>query len=282
MLLSAAFALLAGSAVSSDEAGGTEPAPQIRNVPVDLAPGETAAVHGGRVTTLVPAAPDLAGIRILEQPGHGHVSVNPDNTLALVLTGAEYAGPLSFRYEITGPDGETVRHTAALDVISSPQESSWGTSVNHYMLPVDAAGRVVVEHGADHRKVYVSGDGLTAEEQDLFETLEEDDRFSRKRVFMGARTADGAVAFDKSTLLDEGVMRGELGGTPAVAVADSRFDTGYVYLNPEERAVGLDDGSVRVGDSSYSPDDLPLTRIHTFDAMWFAWHGYYPETNVYA
>jgi len=162
MLLSGAVALLAGSAVLSDEAGETEPAAPIRNVPVDLAPGETAAVHGGRVTTLLPTAPDLAGIRIVEQPGHGHVSVNPDTTLALVLTGTDHAGALSFRYEITGPDGETTRHTAALDVIPSPQESSWGTSVNHYMLPVDEVGRVVVEHGADHRKVYVSGNGLTA------------------------------------------------------------------------------------------------------------------------
>ncbi|MFC6942762.1 DUF3179 domain-containing protein [Salinirubellus sp. GCM10025818] len=137
-------------------------------------------------------------------------------------------------------------------------------------------------YGRDPYGSYNPPKGYYASENTLFEPLSEDDRFSKKRVFMGARTADGAVAFDKSTLLDEGVMRGELGGTPAVAVADSRFDTGYVYLNPEERAVGLDDGSVRVGDSSYSPDDLPLTRIHTFDAMWFAWHGYYPETNVYA
>ena len=99
---------------------------------------------------------------------------------------------------------------------------------------------------------------------------------------MGARTPDGAVAFDKSALLDERVMTGELGGTPVVAVADPRLDTGHVYLNPNERTVALDGGSVRVGEASYSPDDLPLTRVHTFDAMWFAWHGYYPETNVYA
>lgn len=162
MLASGAVAVLAASAVLSEEAGEEDRAILIRNAPVMLETDETAAVHGGRVTTLVPTTADLAGIRILEQPEHGHVSVNPDTTLALVLTGTDHAGTLSFRYETTGPDGETARHDAALDVIPSPQERSWGTSVDHYMLPVDEAGRVIVEHGETHRKVYVSGDGLTA------------------------------------------------------------------------------------------------------------------------
>jgi len=137
-------------------------------------------------------------------------------------------------------------------------------------------------YGRDPYGSYNPPAGYYASENTLFGTLEEDDRFSRKRVFMGARTADGAVAFDKSTLLDERVMEGELGGTPAVAVADPRLDTGYVYLNPDERSVAVEDGAALVDGSSYEPEDLPLGRVHTFDAMWFAWHGYYPETDVYA
>jgi hypothetical protein len=116
----------------------------------------------------------------------------------------------------------------------------------------------------------------------LFETLKEDDRFDRKHVVLGARTPDGAVAFDKATLLDEGIMTGELAGTTVVAVADPRLDTGYVYLNPEKRTVTANGTTVSVGGSSHDPTTLPLTRLHTFDAMWFAWHGYYPETDVYA
>jgi hypothetical protein len=34
--------------------------------------------------------------------------------------------------------------------------------------------------------------------------------------------------------------------------------------------------------TAHPPDDLPLERVHTFDAMWFAWSGYYPETSVHA
>ncbi|WP_338742420.1 DUF3179 domain-containing protein [Haloplanus salilacus] len=116
----------------------------------------------------------------------------------------------------------------------------------------------------------------------LFGTLTEDDRFDRKHVVLGARIPDGAVAFDKAPLLERGVMTGELGGTPVVAVADSDLDTGYVYLNPDGRPVASDGERVSVDGSSHDPADLPLARVHTFDAMWFAWHGYYPETDVYA
>ncbi|MEZ3164904.1 DUF3179 domain-containing (seleno)protein [Halorubrum sp. RMP-47] len=97
---------------------------------------------------------------------------------------------------------------------------------------------------------------------------------------MGVRAAEGAVAFDKTTLLTEQVMTDELNGIPIVAVADQRLDTGYIYLNPEEQTVTADGSTILVGGSSYEPDSLPLTSVYTFDAMWFAWHGYYPDTNV--
>jgi len=129
---------------------------------------------------------------------------------------------------------------------------------------------------------YNPREGYYANGNTLFPALNEDDRYQAKRIFMGARTPDGAVAFDKNALLDAGTMTGELDGTPVVAVADPRFTSGYVYLNPDEQEFSLDGGEVRGPDGTHAPDDLPLTRVHTFDAMWFAWSGYYPDTNVYA
>jgi len=137
-------------------------------------------------------------------------------------------------------------------------------------------------YGRDPYGSYNPPRGYYAGESTLFEPLSDDDRFGRKRVFVCARTADGAVAFDKSSLLTERALSGELNGTTVVAVADQRLDTGYVYPNPDERAVRTDGNAVFVDDATYGPDALPLERIHAFDAMWFAWHGYYPDTNVYA
>ena len=77
-------------------------------------------------------------------------------------------------------------------------------------------------------------------------------------------------------------MHGEIGETPVTAVYDTRFDTGYVYRNPEQSQFEYRDGQVLDGaGEAFDPDNLPLARIHTFDAMWFAWIGLYPESEVY-
>ena len=136
-------------------------------------------------------------------------------------------------------------------------------------------------YGRDPYGSYNPRGGYYDSERLLFPGRVDDDRYHPKRVVMGARTADGAVAFLKDALREQRTMNGDLGETSVVAVYDDRYDTAYVYRNPNEQAVNDADGVIAIGGSTYAPDDLPLSRIHTFDAMWFAWVGYYPETNVY-
>jgi len=125
--------------------------------------------------------------------------------------------------------------------------------------------------------------GYYEDSSTLFPSLHEDDSFPTKEVFMGARTAEGAVAFKKDTILNERLMTGTLGSTPVVAVHDDRYETAYVYLNPEEASFEMDGTKVVDADgTAHLPDELPLDRVHTFDAMWMAWAGYYPDTNVVA
>jgi len=136
-------------------------------------------------------------------------------------------------------------------------------------------------YGRDPYGSYNPRGGYYDSESLLFPGRVDDDRYHPKRVVMGARTADGAVAFLKDALREQRTMIGDLGETPVVAVYDDRYDTAYVYRNLDEQAVSGEDGQLAIDGSTYAPDDLPLSRIHTFDAMWFAWVGYYPETNVY-
>ena len=141
-------------------------------------------------------------------------------------------------------------------------------------------------YAQDPYGAYNPKNGYYVRENTLFPELNENDRFHPKEVFLGARTPRGAVAFRKERLLDERLMEGRLCETPVLAVSDPRLDTGYIYRNPEElsfehagetvRETGAEDGD------AYDPDALPLKRIHTFDAMWFAWSGFYPWTTVYA
>ena len=115
----------------------------------------------------------------------------------------------------------------------------------------------------------------------LFQALNPNDRYGPKRVVVGARTPDGAAAFLKDGLRSAGTLSASLGDVPALAVHDPALDTGYVYRNPEGHSYEAVDGGVRGPTGGvYPPDGLPLDRVHAFDAMWFAWAGFYPGTDV--
>ena len=112
---------------------------------------------------------------------------------------------------------------------------------------------------------------------------DEDDRFHAKEWFYGARTESGAVAFRRETVHDEGVVHGTIGSNPVVAVHDPALDTAYVYHSPGDETFSYEDGQVVTGDGErFAPAELPRDRIISFDAYWFAWFAYYPNTEVYA
>ncbi|TCM73367.1 right-handed parallel beta-helix repeat-containing protein, partial [Rhodovulum steppense] len=114
-------------------------------------------IAGGRVTTLeVAATGAVVKVEITDLPAHGNATVNLDNSIALVLSGSDYSGPLSLGYKITHADGTTESATASFNVAPPAQQAGWGTGT-HYMLETDANGDVIVETGDNHRKVYISG-----------------------------------------------------------------------------------------------------------------------------
>jgi hypothetical protein len=137
-------------------------------------------------------------------------------------------------------------------------------------------------YGLDPYGEYNPRDGYYAEDRTLFPPLTPDDRFQAKEVFVGVRTADGAAAVRKSTLRESGLVSGTVGGTPLLFVYGPTLDTGYAYLNPDGRSFEYADGTVTAGGEPFAPDALPLDRLVAPDAMWFAWAGFYPETEVYA
>ncbi len=139
----------------------------------------------------------------------------------------------------------------------------------------------VRDYGRDPYGSYNPTGGYYEEESTLFPRLNPNDRFHPKRMVLGARTSEGAAAFPRPALRERGTITGSLGDEPVVAVLDPRFGTGYVYRNPGESEVTLTDGQAQLGGSGYDPDALPLDRVYAFDAMWFAWSGFYPDSTVH-
>ena len=115
----------------------------------------------------------------------------------------------------------------------------------------------------------------------MFPPRFESDDYEPKAVFVGARSGDGAVAFRKGTLRDEQLLETRVGGTPYLAAYHEPLDSAWVYRNPD--AVSFEvttDGYVGPDGTLHSADNLPLESVNAFDAFWFAWYGYYPETVV--
>ena len=116
----------------------------------------------------------------------------------------------------------------------------------------------------------------------MFPALHTDSRLPPKRVVIGTRTDAGAAAFDKAALRSKKLLTGDLAGAPVVAAYDPELGTGYVFRNPDDRSFEYSDGAVvDGGGETYAPDSLPTERLYAFDAMWFAWSGFYPDTTLH-
>ncbi|KTG11522.1 hypothetical protein AUR64_03185 [Haloprofundus marisrubri] len=134
-------------------------------------------------------------------------------------------------------------------------------------------------YGDDPYGRYNPDSGYYANTQLLFDPLSEDTRANPKTVVLGVRTAHGALAFEKTSLLENRVLEGELAGERFVAVADPALETGYVYVADADVDVEPNAAGYDVDGEFARANELPLGRSLAFDAMWFAWAGFYPETN---
>ena len=141
--------------------GGADPTPTpVNGVPLDAS--FNASAISGRVTTLELPEGDIASVKIISGPQYGNVTVNPDNTLAVVLSGTTETSDLNFSIQTTSSTGAVTTHDVNLDVSAGPQAGGWGLG-EFYMLETDENDEIIVEHGENHREVYVSDsdDALT-------------------------------------------------------------------------------------------------------------------------
>ena len=127
----------------------------------------TVEVVSGRVTTLEAPGGNVAGVEILSDVPNGHVTVNEDNSFALVLTETDFIGNQNFSYRVTYQDGTTSTEQVNLRLVEGSQDAGWATGESHYVLATDENDKVIVEAGEDHTKVFVSGSNSALSLQDI-------------------------------------------------------------------------------------------------------------------
>lgn len=114
----------------------------------------------------------------------------------------------------------------------------------------------------------------------LFPVMAESQRLPPKATVLGFRTAAGAAAVTIPALRDEAVIDLALGGTHYSVIHDAVLDTGWVFHNPQRSEIRVED--LQFGLQGVSGGGTEgLSAVNAFEAMWFAWKAFYPDTLLY-
>lgn len=149
-------------------------------------------------------------------------------------------------------------------------------------------------YGQDPYGAYASSDQGYYEDDDLiFSVLHEDQRFGPKEVVVGVKVGEDRLAIPKEAALEKGAWNLELASQPLVAVRDAALETIWVFSRElgdrifsfqfvEGSSLRDQDGGSwnRVGAALEGPGGERLPAVTFYDAMWFAWYAFFPDTEV--
>ncbi|WP_049920135.1 DUF3179 domain-containing protein [Halobiforma nitratireducens] len=145
----------------------------------------------------------------------------------------------------------------------------------------------VRDYENDPYRSYNPPSGYYAEDSDvLFEPLTADDRHPPKQPFRCSRPDDRPLAISLEGLREHGVygISGDDREDDYLAAYDATLDVGHLYRVDDASGYEFDaDASAVTGPDGerHDPADLPLESLSAYDAMWFAWAGFYPSTSVH-
>lgn len=111
----------------------------------------------------------------------------------------------------------------------------------------------------------------------IFPVRNEDRRYPPKHEVLGFRDAHEAVAIEPATLRAERVLEHRGPGGRYLIIHDPVLDTGWVFRGEQDvdpDAITFNaEGPVFDGREAMQP-------VNAFEAMWFAWAAFYPDTHV--
>lgn len=130
--------------------------------------------------------------------------------------------------------------------------------------------------------------------QPMYGVMDASDRFRDKKVVVGVKVKDCAMAVPKAEFRSVGLAQTELGGKPILIAYEESLDVVRAFsrkvggetkdfVKEDGNLVSQTDGTTweMTGEPVEGPlSDQNLHPVPFFDAMWFSWYSFYPETRI--
>jgi len=109
-----------------------------------------------------------------------------------------------------------------------------------------------------------------------------------KEEIYAVRVADNAKAYVIKTLLKQQIVNDEIGEVPIVLIVDPKSEAVRVYRR-ESFTFSLVSGQIKddsdrvyqLLEDALVSSDKKLERVPGYVIWWFAWYGFFPQTEIY-
>ncbi|MCK5128363.1 MAG: DUF3179 domain-containing protein [Clostridiales bacterium] len=130
-------------------------------------------------------------------------------------------------------------------------------------------------------------DSYYQSEEIMFPIMNENDgAFSEKKVVVGVKYKDYVLALDPLLVENQNVVNFTISDIKAVAFYDEQlkvvrvFDAEMLQFSYEKGQIKDQHNAVWTPLGTSEDVGTALSPLTYFDVMWFAWHAYYPDTEV--
>lgn len=173
-------------------------------------------------------------------------------------------------------DGNAKGHSLAEVRVVWTTWSKWKSRYPHTQVLTRATG-ALRNYNRDPYGSYGPVGGYYASPAPLFPVMHSDNRLSAKQMVLGFRTGQIAVAVERSYLQQQGSVPFQHGDEHFLIIWDEQLETGWVYR--ASAPIQVDLTSLRFTEAGPQAAGLAqLDQLNVFDAMWFAWYAFYPQT----
>ena len=137
------------------------------------------------------------------------------------------------------------------------------------------------DYNRDPYGSYAPHNGYYANNNMIFPTQHEDDRLDEKDVVYVFKHDNESIAVTPNRLQNDHVLRTTLNTSTFTFLHDESLKTARLYNTTGDHNITYTDGSYSYRGETYTATSLPLEEQPVYDAFWFAWVAFHPDTELY-